>query len=206
MNNLSSVILLLQLVLQLLANPATANDPQTKNLVNTAITYATQALVAHNPTPMSTPTGNAPKNEVSIPLETTNSPKPIEEKHNCSLILRVETRYIINAVDYTYQEASRMPDGLKYPFPKTFYQFTSDIDDQSTTGYLQGLDKKIPGRNDQPIPLNYKDNSGSFDMSDKHPLSYEAHYGNAICYAYLPRVFPWGNASSTIVKSSPTSL
>lgn len=58
MNNLQSVVVLLQLVLSLLSNPSTAHSPQAALLASQAITFATQALqvqqaalVAPSPTP-----------------------------------------------------------------------------------------------------------------------------------------------------------
>lgn len=46
MPSLPSIVILLQLVLALLSNPATANNPTAQNLATQAIGYATQALEA----------------------------------------------------------------------------------------------------------------------------------------------------------------
>lgn len=46
MNSLSSLVILLQLVLQLLSNSATANSPQTQVVVQQAIGYATETLAS----------------------------------------------------------------------------------------------------------------------------------------------------------------
>ena len=50
MTNLSSIVILLQLVLQLLSNSSTAQNPSTQAMVKTAMGYATQALASQSTT------------------------------------------------------------------------------------------------------------------------------------------------------------
>lgn len=135
MTNLSSILVLLQLVLTLLSNPSTANSSQAQTLATQAIGYATQALESQATTSQSVAPQVLPTNSsatttiISTTTTQTNSVEPPQPISPFPVISGVRTVEISGWSAQILWNTDRNSDSVAY------FGTSSGIYSASTTGF-----------------------------------------------------------------------
>jgi len=205
--NLASIITLLQLVLALLSNPTTANNPQIQALANQAITAATASLnqLSSNSSPISSAPQQIQQSTRQLPVPTSTAStlpegtidtnNPISNPQSCTLSMSAQYQSSWNGIDSSVVRYS--------------WKLVGAIDPK-TKGKLRSLStyQGDYGPKYTEVIMDPNNNPGMLTAYVTNPPSggYEADFGGTKCYTYLPQLNPWTYGSSTIIYSSPNPI
>jgi hypothetical protein len=189
MNTLSSLVVLLQLVLQLLSNPQTANNQSTQDAVKNAIGYATEVLASQEQKELDVISKIQPQESVfisdSIKQNIVEDTEKITDKSlaSCNVSASLEKVYVVNGIYRSYEDAKNIPDGLKYPtlLGKIYWTLSSDINKKE-----QGLFRGEFSVND--VVLDSSPKVIDFPIDNPPKGVYTASFGDTKCQTSFPQV------------------
>lgn len=199
--SLSSIVILLQLVLQLLSQPGASSNPQIQTLASQAITLATQALVQNQaPAQVAPPTISysipiSPDNSQPIVINVTNPPSTGVGGPDLGSVQTPAVEPSCSLIEY-----SAIPPGAL--FPSGSATWTSEGLPNGEKGILSKWGGQIT--KDHPelgtiILGSSLPQQGSQDNFQVGAL--KLTFGNVVCYAaYDPSlgVYPIGTSTLTL--------